>query len=127
MILNKPARSAVKALAATALALAATITVPVSSAQAATGCIRDVDNGAYIFWCHNVYRAPVYKTSTTSSGIVGYMYSTNSWFSCRYDYGGYIGGGHPTRWLFTTADNGAHGMMRDTDIYDETDTVQVCP
>ncbi|MFD9354660.1 hypothetical protein [Streptomyces sp. NPDC060031] len=125
MTIARPLRSTAKILATAALTLAAL--VPATGAQAATGCTRDTaPSGAAIFWCSNVYGAPVYQGSNTGK-IVGWMYSTHSWFACRYDYGADIGGPHPHRWLYTQADNGAWGMMRDTDIYSETDPVQVCP
>jgi hypothetical protein len=94
------------------------------AASAATACVHDNSTGHT--WCHNVYAAPVFDGNTNGSRIIGYMYTTYSWFGCRTDDGSWIGGPHPYRWIYTEADNGQWGMMRDTDIYDETDTVPYC-
>ncbi|MET7567000.1 hypothetical protein ABZT04_00620 [Streptomyces sp. NPDC005492] len=76
------------------------------------------------WWCNNVSGAPVYASGSTT--VVGYMYSNPSWFVCRSDTGGYVGGPHPYRWEWTEADNGNWGWMKDTAIYSETDPLPVC-
>jgi hypothetical protein len=75
------------------------------------------------WWCNNVSGAPVYNSAYA---VVGYMYSNPSWFICRSDFGGYVGGPHPYRWEYTQADNGAWGWMKDTAIYSETNPLPVC-
>lgn len=82
------------------------------------------------WWCNNVSGAPVYGFAgddlyPVPSDIVGYMYSNPSWFDERRDDGPYVGGPHPHRWVFTEADNGKYGWMKDTDIYSETDPLPV--
>ncbi len=75
------------------------------------------------WWCNNRYAAPVRASDGT---IVGYMYSTTSWFICRAE-GGYNGTHvHPNRWEWTEADNGNWGWMGDGDISNETDSLPVC-
>lgn len=91
-------------------------------AAAASPCWTDGSAPRGYYWCYNVAGAPVYKGVYTYE-IVGYMNTTKSWFACRYDYGGWVGGPHPYRWLLTKADNGAWGYMKDSDIYSETDPV----
>ncbi|MCU7730851.1 hypothetical protein ODJ79_44660 [Actinoplanes sp. KI2] len=76
------------------------------------------------WWCNNISGAPVYASGT--SNVIGYMYSNPSWFICRSDSGGYVGGPHPYRWEWTEADNGAWGWMKDTAIYSETNPLPVC-
>ncbi|MFI1302793.1 hypothetical protein [Streptomyces sioyaensis] len=76
------------------------------------------------WWCNNRSGAPVYKPGSTT--VVGYMNSNPSWFVCRSDNGGHVGGPHPNRWEWTQADNGAWGWMKDTDISSETDPLPVC-
>ncbi|MBK3569948.1 hypothetical protein JHN47_40335 [Streptomyces sp. MBT62] len=90
-----------------------------ASAALAAGCWY---SGSH-WWCNNVSGAPVYASS---GAVVGYMYSNPSWFVCRSDNGGYVGGPHPYRWEWTQADNGAWGWMKDTAIYSETDPLPVC-
>ena len=76
------------------------------------------------WWCNNRSGAPVRASSTGT--IVGYMYSTTSWFSCRAE-GGYNGTHtHPNRWEWTQADNGKWGWMGDGDISNETNSLPVC-
>ncbi|QFQ98888.1 hypothetical protein F9278_25100 [Streptomyces phaeolivaceus] len=102
-------------LATTALATGAgLLTAP--TASAANPCWQSGGN----WWCDNVPGAAVYKNPYTFE-VVGHMYSNPSWFKCRYDFGGNVGGPHPNRWIWTQADNGAWGWMKDTDIYSETD------
>ncbi|MFF7446644.1 MULTISPECIES: hypothetical protein [unclassified Streptomyces] len=117
----------------TALLLAAVTTgtglAGAGTAAAASACTGPDGNGYY--WCYNVGGAPVYDAREIDGypipdRIVGPMYSTHSWFVCRRDNGPYVGGPHPNRWLFTKADNGAYGWMKDTDIYSETDSVRPC-
>lgn len=111
-----------------ALAVATALTaglgvISAPSAAAASPCWTDSDAPRGYYWCYNVAGAPVYKGVYTYE-VVGHMNTTKSWFACRYDYGGSVGGGpHPYRWLLTKADNGAWGYMKDTDIYSETDPV----
>ncbi|MCX4911160.1 hypothetical protein [Streptomyces sp. NBC_00878] len=99
------------------------------TAAAASGCTGPDGNGYY--WCYNVRGAPVYDSRETDGypipdRIVGYMNSTHSWFHCRRDDGPYVGGPHPNRWLFTKADNGQWGYMKDTSISSETNPVRSC-
>jgi hypothetical protein len=75
------------------------------------------------WWCYNVSGAPVYNSDYS---VAGYMYSNPSWFICRSDAGGYVGGSHPYRWEWTQADNGAWGWMKDSAIYSETNPLPVC-
>lgn len=97
---------------------------------AATNDCTGPDGSGY-YWCYNVSGAPVYD-SRESDGypvpdrIVGFMYSTHSWFICRREDGPNVGGPHPNRWLFTMADNGAWGWMKDTLISSETNSVRPC-
>ncbi|MET8678022.1 hypothetical protein ABZW18_10630 [Streptomyces sp. NPDC004647] len=77
------------------------------------------------WWCNNVVGAPVYGAN--SDAVVGRMYSNPSWFICRQEGGSTGGGGpHPNRWIYTQADNGAWGFMRDSDIYSETNALPRC-
>ncbi|GGY82050.1 hypothetical protein [Streptomyces omiyaensis] len=102
-------------LAATALATGTALaTAP--TAAAANPCWYTGGN----WWCNNISGAPVYRTPYVTD-VVGHMHSNPSWFKCRYDFGGHVGGPHPNRWLWTQADNGAWGWMKDTDIHSETD------
>ncbi|MFD7137335.1 hypothetical protein [Streptomyces sp. NPDC059894] len=78
------------------------------------------------WWCNNVSGAGVYVNDNGTARLVGTMYSNPSWFVCRSDDGGHVGGPHPNRWEWTQADNGAWGWMKDTDIYSETDPLPVC-
>ncbi|WP_236584894.1 hypothetical protein [Streptomyces sp. MBT53] len=95
-------------------------TASTSAGALAAGCWYSSSH----WWCNNVSGAPVYASGTTT--VVGYMYSNPSWFVCRSDNGGYVGGPHPYRWEWTQADNGAWGWMKDTAIYSETDPLPVC-
>ncbi|MEU6389369.1 hypothetical protein [Streptomyces sp. NPDC046939] len=92
------------------------------SAAAADACVTS----GPATYCHNVYGAPVYGSYDGTGQVVGRMYTTYSWFSCRLDKGGYVGGPHPYRWLLTKADNGVWGWMKDTSISSETDSVIPC-
>ena len=96
-----------------------TTSVTTSAGALAAGCWYSASH----WWCYNVSGAPVYASS---GAVVGYMYSNPSWFVCRSDNGGYVGGPHPYRWEWTQADNGAWGWMKDTAIYSETDPLPVC-
>ncbi|MFF4189218.1 hypothetical protein ACFYZ9_39120 [Streptomyces sp. NPDC001691] len=78
------------------------------------------------WWCNNASGAGVYINNNGQAQYVGTMYSNPSWFTCRSDDGGYVGGPHPYRWEWTQADNGAWGWMKDTDISSETDPLPVC-
>ncbi|MFF3488860.1 hypothetical protein ACFYXC_37155 [Streptomyces sp. NPDC002701] len=78
------------------------------------------------WWCNNISGAGVYINDNGQARLVGTMYSNPSWFICRSDDGGYVGGPHPYRWEWTQADNGAWGWMRDIDISSETDPLPVC-
>ncbi|MET8082099.1 hypothetical protein [Streptomyces sp. NPDC005303] len=130
--------TAVVALALTGAASAASASVEGGRAVAPTGApptisgatVASVDTlaagcwySASHWWCNNVSGAPVYASS---GAVVGYMYSNPSWFVCRSDNGGYVGGPHPNRWEWTQADNGNWGWMKDTAIYSETDPLPVC-
>ncbi|MFD7102865.1 hypothetical protein [Streptomyces celluloflavus] len=78
------------------------------------------------FWCNNRSGAPVFS-DIHGSRIVGYMYTNPSWFGCRSEGDPTGGGGpHPNRWVITTADNGAAGVMKDSDIISETDSLPAC-
>ncbi|WP_149184684.1 hypothetical protein [Streptomyces sp. TRM49041] len=118
-----------KALAATLGALTMTAAAlatggSASAAEQASPCWRK--SGSHTYWCYNVAGAPVYSASDYRT-IVGHMHSNPSWFTCKYEFGPNHGGPHPTRWLFTQADNGAWGHMNDNDIYSETNPVPTCP
>jgi len=79
------------------------------------------------WWCQNVYGADVYALIYDGTyWWVGDMWSTTSWFVCRDDEGPYVGGPNPYRWVYTQADNGAWGYMKDTAIYSDTDTLPIC-
>jgi hypothetical protein len=80
---------------------------------AAAGCWY---SGSH-WWCNNRYGAPVVDYY---GGIVGYMYTTTSWFNYRCEGGHSNNGPHPYRWEYTQADNGAWGWMSDGDISSET-------
>ncbi|MET9499070.1 hypothetical protein [Streptomyces sp. NPDC006552] len=115
---------------------AATLTIGLGAAtappaSAAAGCWQ---SGGH-WWCNNVSGAAVYgfkdlaRAYPDSSRVVGHMYSNPSWFDCRYDGGNpdeYVGGPHPYRWVWTKADNGAWGWMKDTAIASETNTLPAC-
>jgi hypothetical protein len=116
-------------LSTTAMAAAALVVIPAGSASAATGCWYSNGN----WWCNNVSGAAVYgfrndtaREYPDPSRIVGRMYSNPSWFECRHDGTDYVGGPHPYRWVWTEADNGQWGWMKDTSIYSETDPLPVC-
>ncbi|MET9364510.1 hypothetical protein ABZX93_26825 [Streptomyces sp. NPDC006632] len=96
--------------------------VSAPSASAADACV--VNGPAY--YCHNAYGAAVYDSFDHPGKVVGRMYTTYSWFSCRIDKGAYVGGPHPYRWLMTKADNGVWGFMKDTSISSETNPVISC-
>ncbi|MEV5445185.1 hypothetical protein AB0N23_21995 [Streptomyces sp. NPDC052644] len=118
-----------KTLAATLGVLTAAAAVLATSGSAtaapqATPCWPK--SGSYYYWCNNIPGSPVYSTADYKT-VVGYMYSNPSWFQCRYEYGPNHGGPHPTRWLYTQADNGAWGFMNDNHIHSETNPVPVCP
>ncbi|MEU0164267.1 hypothetical protein [Streptomyces iakyrus] len=104
----------------TGVALTALATVFSGTAEAANPCWWG--DGGMRMYCNNVSGATVYATPDTSRPV-GKMYSNPSWFECRRDTGAYVGGPHPNRWLWTQADNGKWGWMKDTDIYSETDPV----
>jgi hypothetical protein len=79
------------------------------------------------WWCNNVYGADVYALVYDGTHWwVGDMWTTTSWFDCRSDDGPWVGGPNPWRWVFTQADNGEWGWMKDTAIYSDTDTLPVC-
>ncbi|MFD7975346.1 hypothetical protein [Streptomyces sp. NPDC059071] len=115
-------RAVKTALAALAAGASLALTAPTASAgQLASDCWN-----AGRWYCNNVYGAPVYQ-SKFGGDIVGYMFTTTSWFECKADNGDYIGGPHPRRWVWTQADNGQWGYMRDIDIYSETNPLPNCP
>lgn len=83
--------------------------------------------GSNTWWCRNRSGAGVYSLSWDGTTyLVGYMNSTTSWFDCRTENPAWVGGPHPHRWLWTQADNGQYGWMKDSDISSETDPVTVC-
>lgn len=117
---------ALTAMATAVLSAAFTVTA-VPSSSAASGCWYSNTE----WWCNNVRGAAVYEPAPTNGYphadvVVGYMYSNPSWFRCRRDDGPYVGGPHPYRWVFTKADNGEWGYMKDTSIYSETNPLPVC-
>jgi hypothetical protein len=57
---------------------------------------------------------------------VGTLVTGTNWFVCSDDHGGHVGGPHPNRWVKTEADNGRWGLVRDTDIYSETNPLPPC-
>ncbi|MFI6404759.1 hypothetical protein [Streptomyces sp. NPDC050548] len=120
--------SAAPASVAGGRAVAPTGTPPTTSGPASGSASAALAAGCWYsgshWWCNNVSGAPVYASGTAT--VVGYMYSNPSWFVCRSDNGGYVGGPHPYRWEWTQADNGAWGWMKDTAIYSETDPLPVC-
>ncbi|MEV7007932.1 hypothetical protein [Streptosporangium sp. NPDC051022] len=118
--------------AATVATVATVIAGPAGTgtASAAGPCWYDKPSTNY-WWCNNTSGAKVYGGSEISNypdpgHVVGWMYSNPSWFVCRRDDGPYVGGPHPNRWLFTKADNGAYGWMKDTSISSETNPVDPC-
>ncbi|MEU0006868.1 hypothetical protein ABZ079_21975 [Streptomyces sp. NPDC006314] len=98
------------------------VTAPTASASARHQCTLETN----AYYCYNVYAAKVYDNFDGTGKVVGYMYTTYSWFSCRLDKGAYVGGPHPYRWLMTKADNGVWGFMKDTSISSETNPVISC-
>ncbi|MGQ4390242.1 hypothetical protein [Streptomyces sp. SAS_270] len=116
------------AAAAAAVGLAAGLVVATAPASAAaSGCWYQ---GSH-WWCNNVSGAAVYEPAPTNGVphadvVVGHMYSNPSWFVCYREDGPYVGGPHPYRWVFTKADNGVWGYMKDTSIYSETNPLPVC-
>ncbi|MFJ8053227.1 hypothetical protein [Streptomyces luteogriseus] len=95
---------------------------PTASASAQHQCTLEVN----AHYCYNVYAAQVYDNFNGTGKVVGYMYTTYSWFSCRLDNGAYVGGPHPNRWLLTKADNGVWGWMKDTSVSSETNPLIPC-
>ncbi|QXJ22885.1 hypothetical protein AGRA3207_003960 [Actinomadura graeca] len=69
------------------------------------------------WWCNNRRGA---KVVARDGALVGYMYTTTSWFSYRCEGGRNNNGPHPNRWAYTQADNGRWGYMSDGDINSET-------
>ncbi|MEW2291267.1 hypothetical protein ABZ719_00965 [Streptomyces sp. NPDC006743] len=118
--MRNPSRRAAAAVAVGAALAFVGVSAP--TASAADACVA---NGP-AYYCHNVYGAAVYNGFDNPGPIVGRMYTTYSWFSCRVDNGAYVGGPHPYRWLLTKADNGVWGFMKDTSISSETDPVIPC-
>jgi hypothetical protein len=115
--------------AAVSAALCGGMAVAASPASAASSCWY---SGGH-WWCSNSYGVPVYGANTSGpdpTHVIGYMYSTTSWFKCRIDNGPYVGGPHPHRWEFTQADtatsNDGWGWMKDTAISSETNTLPTC-
>jgi len=111
------------------------LTIGAAPAQASGGCWNAGFTVSYnytyqAYKCHNGYGAPVWAATGNTevpNEIVGYMYSNPSWFACKTDNGQYNGNNtHPYRWLFTQADNGHWGWMKDTDIPDDTNPVPSC-
>lgn len=78
------------------------------------------------WWCNNRYAAPVYERGP-APGVIGYMYSTTSFFVCRKEGEWNNNGPHPNRWVWTQADNGRWGWMRDSDISSETNPLPGLP
>ncbi|WP_165978440.1 hypothetical protein [Actinomadura darangshiensis] len=86
------------------------------------------------WWCNNVSGAAVYDYNRDTARaypdpahIAGRMYSNPSWFDCRIENVSTGGGGpHPNRWIWTKADNGAWGWMKDSAIYSETNSLPAC-
>ncbi len=122
------------ALGLAVVASAAIATVPATSASAASSTCWDAgfrqQNGGggtqEAFYCYNVAGTPVYAHTTAGEQPIGTLYTGTNWFVCSLDYGDYVGGPHPYRWLYTEADNGVWGWVRDTDIYSETDPIAAC-
>ncbi|MGK5548152.1 hypothetical protein ACSNOH_25980 [Streptomyces sp. URMC 127] len=77
------------------------------------------------WWCNNRVGAPVYQAGSEQV-VAGYMYSNPSWFVCRTEGGAHSGGPHPTRHIWTQADNGAWGWMHDDQISSETNPLPTC-
>ncbi|MFB7326641.1 MULTISPECIES: hypothetical protein [unclassified Streptomyces] len=114
-------RKALAAGAATVTAGAALALGMAGNAQAASPCWKS----GSAWYCNNASGAKVYKSTNTGS-VVGRMYSNPSWFVCKFDGGQNHGGPHPTRWVYTQADNGARGWMSDNDITSETNPLPSC-
>ncbi len=110
------------AMGAAAVTAGAAFTLTTAgSAQAASPCWQD----GSVWYCNNATGAKVYKGANTHE-VVGRMYSNPSWFVCKFDGGQNHGGPHPTRWVWTQADNGNTGWMSDNDITSETDPLPSC-
>lgn len=89
--------------------------------ERADGCWQDGGR----WYCRNRAHAPIRQ----GDRVVGYVVTTTSVFRCRSDAGENHGGTHPTRWVYTQADEPASrpwGWMSDNDIYSETDPLPVC-
>lgn len=112
---------ALGAAAVTAGAGAALTLTTAGAAQAAAPCWRD----GSVWYCSNATGANVYA-GANSNRVVGRMYSNPSFFVCKFDGGQNHGGPHPTRWVYTQADNGEWGWMSDNDISSETDPLPSC-
>ncbi|MEV0617915.1 hypothetical protein AB0I81_31645 [Nonomuraea sp. NPDC050404] len=108
-------------LAAAAPAAQAATTAATASA-AADPCWYQSGN----WYCVNRRGAPVWSRGDNPV-VVGYMNTTTSWFKCRKEGARNNNGPHPNRWLWTQADNGAWGWMKDGDIYSETNPVPGLP
>jgi hypothetical protein len=119
------------AMALSMLAPAAAQASTATSATAATAAHAMADPCFPLlgrWFCYNRANAPVYGRGTNPP-IVGRMQTTLSWFICRKEGARNNNGPHPNRWLWTQADNGAWGWMRDGDISSETNPVPAgnCP
>lgn len=126
MTLTRLTRKALTAAVGTLTAASAVLATAGSATATAQAAPCWPKSGSYFYWCNNIPGAPVYSPKDFKT-VVGYMHSNPSWFQCRYEYGPNHGGPHPTRWLYTQADNGAWGHMNDNHIASETDPVPVCP
>jgi hypothetical protein len=121
------------ALAATSLSIVTLTTIPATPAQAATPCwdagfTRTTPFGytARAYYCRNNAPTAVYQAATVGSGQVGTLQTSTSWFLCKFDGGENNGSRpHPTRWLYTQADNprGVWGYVPDKQVISETDSI----
>lgn len=83
-----------------------------------------------MYFCHNVAPATGYTGVGYSTGPVGTLETTTSWFVCMNDYGDPNGEGspNPTRWIWTEMDypHGVWGWIPDKQITSDTDPIPDC-
>jgi hypothetical protein len=76
------------------------------------------------WWCNNRVPTLIYASS---GEVIDRLWTNPSWFICRSDNGGHVGGPHPNRWEWTQGDDhGLWGWVKDIDIASETNPLPVC-
>lgn len=103
-------------VSAVAVAACLSATAPASASVLVIPCTPDLANNRWS--CTNRPNIEVVDAHVT----VGRLHGSRNYFFCRED------GGDPqaTSWIYTRADNGNHGFVRDSDVFDETDAIPAC-